>query len=219
MRKFKLISLASLTFAPVLSMAASDCDPHIRTPLDQQLVKIESGGNPFAIGVVGGRLLRQPRNLDEAIATALALDAQGFNFSVGCRQINKHNFQRYGLTIYSAFDPKTNSEAGSDVQKECLRRAVKQSGQGIRAERAALSCYYSGNFTTGQKMEGNKTSYVDKVLGYAKSGEPSTSTLAIPVIPTQSQGARKTEASKSGPTASITLQAEAAADWDAFNEQ
>lgn len=218
MCKVKSICVAILVFAPLLAMAASDCDPYIRNPLDQQLIKIESGGNPFSIGVVGGRLVRQPRNLNEAVATALALDAQGFIFSVGCRQINKQNFQRYGLTISSAFDPKINSEAGAGLHKECLGRAVKKFGQGIQAERAALSCYYSGNFTTGQKREGNKTSYVDKVLGYPKPSGPSTATLAIPVIPTQSQGIQKTGASKSAPTTSIVSQAKAAADWDAFNE-
>lgn len=218
MRKLNPICAASLTFAPLLAIAASDCNPYIRTPLDQQLVKIESDANPFAIGVVGGRLIRQPRNLNEAVATALALDAQGFNFSVGCRQINKQNFRRYGLTIYSAFDPKINSETGARLHKECLGRAVKKFGLGIQAERAALSCYYSGNFTMGQKKEGNKTSYVDKVLGYAKSGEQNTATPTIPVISTQSKGTQKTEASKSEPTTSISSQAAAAVDWDAFNE-
>ena len=34
------------------------------------VVRVESSGNPYAIGVVGGRLQRQPKNLAEAVATA-----------------------------------------------------------------------------------------------------------------------------------------------------
>lgn len=220
MFKAKTLSIASLTFAPLLAIAASDCGPHTRSPLDRQIVKVESAGNPFAIGVVGGKLIRQPRNQDEAVATALSLETQGFNFSVGCRQINKTNFRRYGLTIQSAFDPKVNSEIGAHLYDECLERAVKRFGQGDQAKRAALSCYYSGNFTRGQQREGNQTSYVDKVLGYAKSGEQDAVTLAIPVIPTQMKGAKKSASNRSEPTVSIVLEAkaEAAADWDAFNE-
>ena len=33
------------------------------------VVHVESSRNPFAIGVVGGRLLRQPRNLAEAVGS------------------------------------------------------------------------------------------------------------------------------------------------------
>src|SRR3989339_1535530 len=57
----------------------------------QRVVAVESSYNPFAIGVVGGRLARQPRSLDEAVATARMLEAKGRNFSVGLAQVNRHN--------------------------------------------------------------------------------------------------------------------------------
>jgi type IV secretion system protein VirB1 len=47
------------------------------------LTAVESGHHPFAIGIVGGSLARQPRTLDEAIVTARALKQAGRNFSVG----------------------------------------------------------------------------------------------------------------------------------------
>jgi type IV secretion system protein VirB1 len=52
------------------------------------LVSVESAFNPWAIGVVGGALVRQPRHRAEAMATAKALQAAGWNFSIGLGQIN-----------------------------------------------------------------------------------------------------------------------------------
>ena len=40
----------------------------------QHVVRVESSGNPYAIGVVGGRLQRQPRNLKEEFATGKMLE-------------------------------------------------------------------------------------------------------------------------------------------------
>jgi hypothetical protein len=74
------------------------CAPLVAQDTARALIQVESGGNPFAIGVVGGALVRQPANLPEAVATVAALEAAGWNYSVGLGQINKRNFQRYGLT-------------------------------------------------------------------------------------------------------------------------
>jgi type IV secretion system protein VirB1 len=51
-----------------------DC-PNIQVPRDilAAVVRVESAKNPFAIGVVGNRLSRQPKNLDEAVATGKSL--------------------------------------------------------------------------------------------------------------------------------------------------
>lgn len=66
----------------------------------RHVVEVESGANPFAIGVVGGRLARQPKNLDEAVATARMLEAKGYNFSVGIAQVNRANLDKQGLDTH-----------------------------------------------------------------------------------------------------------------------
>jgi type IV secretion system protein VirB1 len=107
------------------------------------VVRVESSYNPFAIGVVGTRLARQPRNLAEAVATARQLERDGFNFSLGLAQVNLHNLARQGLDNYElAFDPCPNLSAGSRILAECHVRAGGNWDK-------AFSCYYSGNFTTG----------------------------------------------------------------------
>lgn len=117
----------------------------------RRIVHVESSFNPYAIGVVGGHLERQPRNKEEAIATAQWLEAKGFNFSVGLAQVNKHNFHKYGLTLDTAFEACPNLYAGGEILKDCFVRANKRTSDEQAALRDAFSCYYSGNFITGHR--------------------------------------------------------------------
>jgi type IV secretion system protein VirB1 len=117
------------------------------------VVDVESAFNPYAIGVVGARLTRQPRTLPEAMATARMLAERGYNFSLGLAQVNRNNLARYGLSSYAlAFDACANLRAGSRILAECYGRAGKDWGK-------AFSCYYSGNFT-----KGFRDGYVQKVF-------------------------------------------------------
>lgn len=139
------------------------CAPQVHASTTQALVSAESGFNPWAIGVVGGALLRQPRRREEAMATAKALLTSGWNISVGLGQINVGNFKRLGLTLEAAFDPCTNLSAMQAVLTGCFSQArTRASGPDQTALRHALSCYYSGNFTTGFNH-----GYVRKVAGAA----------------------------------------------------
>ena len=122
------------------------------------LIHVESAGNPFAIGVVGGALVRQPVNRAEAVATVAALEAAGWNYSVGLGQINKRNFERFGLTAATAFEPCANLAAMQGILGECFARASQRQPKQA-ALRDAFSCYYSGNFVTGHQH-----GYVGKVL-------------------------------------------------------
>jgi type IV secretion system protein VirB1 len=101
------------------------------------------------------------------VATAKALQAAGWNFSVGLGQINLGNFERLGLTVESAFEPCTNLGAMQTVLAECFDRArAPTSAPPVdqAALRQALSCYYSGNFTTGFRH-----GYVREVVAAATS--------------------------------------------------
>ncbi len=131
---------------------AQQCAPHVHPDTLQRVVHVESSFNPYAIGVVGNRLERQPRNAAEAIATAQWLERHGFNYSVGLAQVNKSNFAKYGLhTLERAFEPCANLRAGADILADCYARALRSKPDEQVALRAAISCYYSGNFTTGFK--------------------------------------------------------------------
>ncbi|NYZ62417.1 transglycosylase SLT domain-containing protein [Luteimonas sp. SJ-16] len=145
------------------------------------VVRVESSYNPYAIGVVGGRLARQPRSLGEAVSTVRMLEQGGYNYSLGLAQVNKHNLAAYGLQNHEqAFDICPNLRAGSRILAECYGRAGRDWGK-------AFSCYYSGNFVTGFRH-----GYVQKVfaswsaVGAAQPGSAVAS--AIPVIPRAAPG-------------------------------
>ena len=135
-----------------LSLALA-CAPHVHIETAQALVAIESSFNPWAIGVVGARLERQPGNEAEAVATARALQEGGWNFSVGLAQINVGNLARLSLTLEEGFDPCRNLTAMQSVLLSCFdrARAADRASTSQTSLRQALSCYYSGNFVTGQR--------------------------------------------------------------------
>lgn len=158
--------------APTLLTLVLTCAPQVAPSTAQALIATESAGKPWAIGVVGGRLERQPRTRAEAQATARALSASGWNFSVGLGQINIHNFQRLGLTLDTAFEPCTNLTAMQAVLNQCMERAHTRKRRPINMTahadqtslRKTLSCYYSGNFVTGFEH-----GYVRRVLTAAQA--------------------------------------------------
>lgn len=118
----------------------------------QHVIHVESGNNPYAIGVVGGQLVRQPQTLPEAVATVHMLEAKGYNYSLGVAQVNRNNLGKYGLDTYEqAFDPCPNAAAGSRILAACYATSGKEWGK-------AFSCYYSGNFVTGYR-----DGYVQKI--------------------------------------------------------
>jgi len=143
---------------------AMACAPQVHPATVRAVVGVESSFNPYAIGVVGGALVRQPRSQAEALSTARALHAAGWDFSVGLGQINQRNFSRLGLTIESAFEPCMNLRTLQVVLTECFDRAMHRLQHHTAAVRAALSCYYSGNFDTGLRH-----GYVRKILLAAAS--------------------------------------------------
>ena len=128
--------------------------PNLAVPAEvmQHVVNVESSHNPFAIGVVGGQLARQPQNLGEALATVRMLEDKGYNFSVGLAQVNRANLGKYGLDSYEkAFDRCSNLSVGARILSDCYASSGNDWGK-------AFSCYYSGNFVTGYR-----DGYVQKI--------------------------------------------------------
>jgi len=146
--------------------------PNLAVPREvmHHVVRVESSYNPYAIGVVGGRLVRQPRNLPEALSTARMLEQRGYNFSLGLAQVNRYNLVKYGLHSYEkAFQPCANLQAGSRILAECYQRS--------RDWGKSFSCYYSGDFKTGYRH-----GYVQKVYASMRGARSTTLSAGVPPI-------------------------------------
>ncbi|NIJ91221.1 type IV secretion system protein VirB1 [Xanthomonas campestris] len=144
---------------PGLEMAACS---EMAVPMDvmRHVVNVESSYNPYAIGVVGGRLVRQPKSLGEALSTVRMLEEKGYNFSLGLAQVNRYNLAKYGLDSYEkAFQKCSNLQAGSKILAECYARSGNDWGK-------SFSCYYSGNFVTGYRH-----GYVQKIYASIQGEE------------------------------------------------
>lgn len=161
---------------------ATQCAPNVAPQTMAAVVSVESSHNPYAIGVVNGRLVRQPTTLQEAVTTAKQLERSGKNFSVGIAQVNRYNLPKYSLTYEQAFNACQNVRVGGLILGECYGRAVAKDMPPQTALRAALSCYYSGNFTRGFKPDpGHRLSYVQKVVLAASGPRPQVQVPALDV--------------------------------------
>ncbi|MGO4395882.1 lytic transglycosylase domain-containing protein [Variovorax sp. M-6] len=188
----------------------AECAPDVHPTTLRGVVTTESSWNPYAIGVVGGRLDRQPRSHAEAVAAARELERKGFNFSMGLGQVNRYNLAKYGETYETIFEPCRNLRAGSAILKDCYQRAVAKMRVEQQALRAAFSCYYSGNFTRGFKPDSaGQPSYVQKVVANSidvaqivPAVQPQASDGALSVRPTPAPSAKaRTPAAAASTTA------------------
>lgn len=174
---------------------AEQCGSQVEPAVMASIVDTESNFNPYAIGVVGGSI-KQPTNYVDAVKAVRLLRSQGKNFSVGLAQVNKVNFTTYNLNERNMFDPCTNLRAGSSIFAKCLQRADRKYGNQYSYDgklRLAMSCYYSGNFKTGFRVDFKGqppyvTKVYSKIAGYRVNGQQYVQPEAVPVsLPTNGE--------------------------------
>jgi type IV secretion system protein VirB1 len=126
------------------------CAPNVAPETVQAIIHVESGGNPYAIGVNGPiRQKPHPKNDQEAIHWAKYYMNQGYSVDLGLMQINSSNLKGLGISLSQVFDPCTNLKAGSRILSRGYAGATKRFGPGEAALKAALSAYNTGNYERG----------------------------------------------------------------------
>ena len=155
--------LSSSAFLAISLQCASSVSPAISF----NIARVESHFNPYAIAEILPRdnrpagqakiISHYPVNKDQAKKIIRTISAKGHRFSVGLMQITSSNFQRYKVTGFQLLEPCTNLAVFEQIFTDCYQR-------GGTLPRA-LSCYYSGNFTRGQKAETHfrNTSYIQRI--------------------------------------------------------
>ncbi len=125
------------------------CAPNVAVETTQQVIRVESKGNPLAINVNRGRLDRQPRDAADAAELAKKFIAQGYTVDLGLMQVNSTNVARLGYRVEEMFEPCKNIAAGARVLTEFYANARPKFETEQAALRAALSAYNTGNFISG----------------------------------------------------------------------
>ena len=180
--------LSTTTFLAVAMQCAATVHPS--TSLD--VARVESGYNPYAIAEIvpkperkpgdKGFITHMPKSKEDAVSITKQIEAKGRRYSVGLMQITSTNFPQFGVSAESMFNPCDNMTVAAKIITDCYQR-------GGTLQRA-LSCYYSGNFETGQRPESafGNTSYVQRI-GYvvpstrAEQQTASPSSGEAPAVP------------------------------------
>lgn len=134
------------------------------------IVKVESGGNPWAIGnnTTGKPVLPKPKSYEDAVKVANQLIAKGHNIDIGLAQINNRNLKWLGLSVEEVLNPCLNLNAGATVLKGFYKIASGKYGHGTKALMHALSGYNTGSLYRG-------TPYVERIFAAAKIKQPLSS--------------------------------------------
>lgn len=152
---------------------ALQCATNVHPSTSLDVARVESGLHPYAIAeIVPSRerspgdkhvISHYPSDQTDAIRLAGQIAAKGRRYSVGLMQITSTNFNQYGVTAADLFSPCTSLSVFERILTDCYRR-----GGSLKR---ALSCYYSGDFETGQKPEEafSQTSYIQRI-GYTVPG-------------------------------------------------
>lgn len=134
------------------------CTPRSHWDVMEKIVKVESNGHKYAIGVnAKGYKSRFPDNKGDAETVLESLLAEGVNVDIGLAQINSQHFKRNGVfakrgfAAKDALDPCTNLKMGAYILSENFRRYGNVPD--------ALSAY-----NTGSGKKGYHNGYVEKYI-------------------------------------------------------
>jgi type IV secretion system protein VirB1 len=147
---------------PMMDLAhlAQQCAPTVAPLTLQAIIRAESGFNPLAINVNGGRrLARQATSRAQAASWAQWLVEHGYSIDVGLMQINSVNLRRLNISVQDAFEPCTNLRLGAQILLYGYQRSLRAGHRGRSALIAALSAY-----NTGDLNKGVRNGYVAKVM-------------------------------------------------------
>lgn len=120
------------------------CAPDVRPATMVGIVRVESGGDPYAIddNTTGRRY--EPNSKARAVALLTRLLKAGHQVDAGLAQIDSENFGRYGLTSRTVFSACRNVHAGAEIFRQGYQKAEHAGLSGQLAVYHAFEAYNSG---------------------------------------------------------------------------
>jgi type IV secretion system protein VirB1 len=115
----------------------------------EDLIAVESGGNPIALNVnhLGRAVIAA--DADDAARLAHRYIDAGYSVDIGLMQINNRHLAALGLTVEQALDLCSSVRGGATIFATDYQAAMTRFGAGPEALGAALSAYNTGNWTAG----------------------------------------------------------------------
>lgn len=153
------------TSATLLALAMK-CAVSVHPDTLSDIARTESGLNPWAVAEIiplkggGSRVVsHMPSSKESALKIVEDIERKKHRYSVGLMQITSTNFPAYNVTASTMLNPCDNLIVAEKILTDCYQRGGTL--------KRALSCYYSGNFDTGQRPEKafKDTSYIQRI-GY-----------------------------------------------------
>lgn len=173
------------------------CAPNVAPATMQAIIKVESRGNPNAIGLNKGyKLKTQPKNSDQAKQWADYLEKNNYNFDVGLAQLNIRNIKRFGYKASDVLDPCLNVKLSARILTANYKSAKQGNISSDAALKKAISAYNTGNFSSGFS-----NGYVGKV--YAAANIKNVDLTNIPPIVSNSSTTQINQVAKSSSKANI----------------
>jgi type IV secretion system protein VirB1 len=158
----------------VLALAAliRHCAPAVAPSTMTAIVRVESAGNPLAIGDNTTRRSYYPHDRASAESLARRLLDAGHLLDVGIAQIDSMNFADFGVTVHTIFDPCINLSVGARILSGNYTFAARRYGDGQLALRHAIGMYNTGRLNAGGR-------YIARVVAAAGIPESYSSTLRV----------------------------------------
>lgn len=130
-----------------LAAVAHFCAPRVAPQTTLAIVKVESGGHPWAIDDDTTKKSYFPATREAAVALAVDLLAQGHNLDVGLMQVNSVHFGSDRQSVWTIFDPCVNVANGSRILIDDYHSASRVYGPGREALFHAFEAYNSGRLS------------------------------------------------------------------------
>lgn len=138
------------------------CAPQIGRSTIAAIVKVESGGDPWAINDNTTKHRFYARDYADAVRAASALIREGHSVDMGLAQVNSENLSHVRMNVAQVFAPCGNLVAAAEILEGCYAPAAMRFGAGQQALVHALSCYNTGSLYAGM-------GYVKRVLAAARA--------------------------------------------------
>lgn len=140
-----------------LSSLAAQCGPVVHPATTTAIIRIESGGHPYAIHDNTTHKTYKPSSKKEAQWTAYRLLLQGHSIDMGLMQVNSQHIGDMNIDYRNLFDACYNIRTGTQILAGFYRKYYRS---GARPE-AILLLALSG-YNTGTPYSGR--AYINRIL-------------------------------------------------------